>query len=88
MKLPFARSAEYSKRILSAMIALWFAGALFGGVIVTVQAVRDSYYIPLDALLSYIGYPMGGGIIGYLIKSALENREKIKNNPNWEDKSL
>ena len=25
----------------------------------------------------------GGGIVGYLLKSAFENREKIKHNPNY-----
>ena len=32
----------------------------------------------LDGLLTYIGAPMGCGVVGYLIKSAMENREKIK----------
>lgn len=43
------KDVEYSKRQLSAIVKLWFAGA-----------------------------PMGCGVVGYLIKSAMENREKIK----------
>lgn len=69
---------EYSKRILSAMIALWFAGALFGAVVVVVQLCRTDYTVSIDSLLNYIGMPMTGGIVGYLAKSAFENREKIK----------
>ena len=69
---------EYSKRILCAMVALWFIGAAFGGGVVVWQLISGSYYVSLDSLMNYIGYPMSGGIVGYLIKSALENREKIR----------
>ena len=60
------------------MIALWFAGALFGAVVVVVQLTRTDYTVSIDILLNYIGMPMTGGIVGYLVKSAFENREKIK----------
>ena len=73
-----SRTQEYSKRVLGAMILLWFAGALFGAAVVVVQVLGDAYTTDLSSLLSYIGLPMGGGIVSYLIKSALENREKIK----------
>lgn len=63
---------EFSKKVIVAMTALWFSGAAFGGVIVW----RNGY--GLEALLEYIGAPMVGGIIGYMAKAALENREKIK----------
>jgi len=77
------RAQEYSKRVLGAMIVLWFAGAVFGAVVVVIQVVRGAYMTDLSSLLSYIGLPMGGGIISYLIKSALENREKIKNSADY-----
>lgn len=79
---------EYSKQILSLMVAVWFAGAAFGGVVVIIELlvllIGGAEYsmvvtVHLPELLAYIGAPMTGGIIGYLIKSALENREKIKN---------
>ena len=63
---------EFSKRVIIAMIALWFLGALYGGVTVLIGGYG------LEALLSYIGEPMSAGIIGYLLKSAFENREKIR----------
>ena len=69
---------EFSKRVVLALIILWFLGAIFGGIVIVVQLYRDSYTVSLDALLTYIGTPMGGGIIGYMLKSAFENREKIK----------
>lgn len=80
---------EYSKRIIRKMIALWFAGAIFGAAVIVIEIIGvlrgvDSYSmgltIHLPELLSYIGMPVGGGIVGYLLKSAFENREKIKQN--------
>ena len=71
------------------MIALWFAGAIFGAAVIAIEIIGvlrgvDSYSmgltIHLPELLSYIGMPVGGGIVGYLLKSAFENREKIKQN--------
>lgn len=78
---------EYSKQVLALMIALWFIGAIFGGVVIIVELVATligsgeysmALTVHLPELLTYIGAPMTGGIIGYLIKSAMENREKIK----------
>ena len=80
---------EYSKRIIRKMISLWFAGAIFGAAVIAIEIIGvlrgvDSYSmgltIHLPELLSYIGMPVGGGIVGYLLKSAFENREKIKQN--------
>lgn len=69
---------EYSKRVLGAMIVLWFVGALFGAAVVVRQVTNNAYMTDLSSLLMYIGGPMTGGIVSYLVKSALENREKIK----------
>lgn len=85
---------QYSKRIIRAMVALWFVGAVFGAVVITVELVAtlagvDGYTmaitIHLPELLTYIGAPVGGGILGYLLKSAFENREKIRQNPDYLD---
>ena len=72
--------SEYSKRMLSAMIALWFVGAVFGMAVCVVQLIISPMAVSVDSLLTYIGAPITGGIVSYLIKSALENREKIKRN--------
>lgn len=63
---------EFSKKVINTMIVLWFMAALFGGVVVWQQGYG------LESLLSFVGAPMTGGIIGYMVKSAFENREKIK----------
>ena len=63
---------EFSKRVIVAMTLLWFAMAIFGAVV----AWRQGY--GLESLLDYVGAPMTGAIIGYMAKSAFENREKIK----------
>lgn len=71
------------------MIRLWFAGAVFAAGLVIAETVAvfltlDGYSatvtVHLPELLTYIGAPMGCGIIGYLTKSAFENKEKIKQN--------
>lgn len=75
---------EYSKKVIYAMVVLWFVGAVFGAFVVTIQLIRNDYTVAIDSLLTYIGVPMGGGIVTYLLKSAFENKEKIKQeyNPN------
>lgn len=69
---------QYSKRVVTAMIAAWFAGIAFGMAVIVWQMIRAPDAVSLDSLLTYIGAPMGCGIAGYLAKSAFENREKIK----------
>jgi len=69
---------EFSKKTVCAMILLWFFGALFGGCVVVWQIMSGAYAVSLDSLLGYIGAPMTGGIVGYMVKSALENREKVR----------
>lgn len=71
-----SRDWEYSKRKLNAIIWLWFAGAAYGMVFLTVQMILAPESASLDALLTYIGAPMGCGITAYLIKSAMENKNK------------
>ena len=75
---------EYSKKIINLMIVLWFAGAAYGAVVIAVELIasllcRDTTItIHLSEWLAYIGAPITGGIVGYLIKSAMENKEKIR----------
>ena len=82
---------NYSKRVIRLMIALWFVGAVFGAAVVVVQLVMSagspytSTVVNLPELLNYIGMPVSGAVIGYLAKSAFENREKIKNNPGYQE---
>ena len=63
---------EFSKKVVAGMILLWFLGAFFAVVVILKQGYG------LEALLNYIGMPMGAGVVGYLLKSAFENKEKIK----------
>lgn len=71
-------SKQYSKRVISAIIFAWFAGIVFGIAVIIWQMIRAPDAVSIDALLTYIGAPMGCGIVGYLAKSAFENKEKIK----------
>lgn len=71
--------ATFSKKVIVALTVLWFFGALFGTAAVTLQLLRCDMTVQLSDLLLYIGAPMTGGIVGYMLKSAYENKEKIKN---------
>lgn len=72
---------EFSKKVINAMILLWFVVAAFDMVIIVTMIVLhtyDSIQMMLSDLLTFSGVPISGGILGYLIKSAIENKEKIK----------
>ena len=81
-KLKQSKLKEYRKRCIAAIITLWFVVALFGIGFNVYQLTHTQTpeVIDLSALYGYVGLPMTGGIIGYLIKSAMENKEKIKGN--------
>lgn len=70
---PRNKLKEFSKRVIASMTVVWFAAAVFAGVVVWKTNAG------LDALLTFVGAPMTGGIIGYMAKTAFENKEKIKN---------
>lgn len=71
---------EYSKRVLAAIIVLWFIGAIYGMIFGIVQMVICPEVASISDLLVYIGAPMSCGVVSYLIKSALENKTKIQKN--------
>ena len=70
---------QFSKRCLGAMIVLWFVGALFGFAVVALQVIRGDMTVSLADLLLYIGAPLTGGFVSYMIKSALEDKRKKVN---------
>lgn len=72
------KKRECSKVALWAMIVLWFIGAFFGMAVVIWQLITAAYTVNIGDVLVYIGAPMTGGIVGYMVKSAVENKEKIK----------
>jgi hypothetical protein len=61
------------------MIILWFTVAVFGAVINIILLLRAPEVVNLDSFYLYIGAPISGGIVTYLIKSAMENTKKIEN---------
>lgn len=78
---------QYSKKVLKVMIALWFIVAFFGMAVTVYQLIKSPESVSMDGLYGYVGIPMSGGIISYLIKSAIENKEKISNNPTFENET-
>lgn len=71
---------RFSKKCLAAMIVLWFIGAVFGFAVVAMQTMRGDMVISLGEVLTYIGAPMTGGIVSYMIKSAIEDNKIKKGN--------
>ena len=74
------RLQAFSKKALAAMILLWFIGAGVVMAVVIAQAVRGDLTVNTTDLTTYICTPMTGGVLGYMLKSAVENKEKIKGN--------
>lgn len=64
---------RFSKLVLAAMTAAWFLGVIFGIAVVAWQCIKSPESAALDSLLVYIGAPMTGGIVSYMIKSAIED---------------
>ena len=76
---------EFSKKALAAMIVLWFFGAAVCMFVVLVQLIRGDAIINTSDLVTCVCAPITGGALGYMIKSALENREKIKKESSYEE---
>ena len=74
------RTREYSKRLLTGLVAAWFAGLVYGMVFCLLQWRTTPDNTAIAELLTYIGAPMSCGVVGYLIKSAMENRIKLQKN--------
>lgn len=83
-----------SDKIVWRMIQVWFGGVVFGGVMVLAEyitslivAMTGNAYVTitvhLPEYLAYIGVPVSGGIVTGLVKNALENKEKIRQNPDY-----
>lgn len=85
-KMTKSRVKEFSKRILAAMAFMWFVGAVYGMAFEIVVLCIAPEMASIDGLLVYVGAPVTGGLMTYLIKSALENKEKIKQDydPNYD----
>ena len=77
--------ARRSDTVLMLMLILWFIGAIWGMTIVTVQVFRDSYSIDIGSVLTYIGAPVSGYIITWLIKNLTENNIRTKSNPDYKE---
>lgn len=58
---------EFSKIVLSAAVIVWLAGAVFGGVIVSLE------HSQLGELLAYIGAPAATAFGFYYWKAKCEN---------------
>ena len=73
---------RFSKRCISAMIVLWFIAAFVCVAVVTVQTVRGDVSVNTSDLVTIVGIPMTGGVLGYMIKSAVEDNRKKDTNEN------
>lgn len=67
---------RFSKKCITAMIVLWFVAALTCVFVVSVQLVRGDMSVNTSDLVTCVGMPMTGGVLGYMIKSALEDNSK------------
>ena len=82
-RLTKKRFREFSKRVIVAMTLLWFLGGFFGAVVVWRTGADGVSVLP--SLLEYVVTPMSVGILGYLLKSAFENKSKIERGASNDD---
>ena len=73
---------EFSKKVIVCLTLAWFIGLLAAFAVITVELITTGSASALSDTLMYIGAPMTSGVLGYLIKSAVENREKIRGGEN------
>lgn len=77
------KEPQYSKRALTRITNMWifvcWYGVIFEAVKLIVQLIRcpDMVTATLSDLYLYTGAPLTGGVLGYMIKSALEE-DKIQ----------
>lgn len=76
---------EFSKKFIVVATTVWIIGAAYGAIIVGAQLIASLInpaggVVDLASYLTYLAVPLSGGVIGYMCKSAFENREKIKQN--------
>lgn len=69
---------EFSKLAIIALTSLWITSGTVGLILNVVCFILYGELEGLEALYSFIGTPMSCGLVGYFIKAAVENREKIK----------
>lgn len=63
---------EFSKKVVFAVAVLWFIVAVYGMAYVWVNSQG------IEALFAYIGSPMAGTVIGYMVQIAFVNPAKVK----------
>ena len=69
---------EFSKKVIVCLTLAWFVGLVTALSVIVCELVTTGQTTALSDTLLYIGAPMTGGVLGYLVKSAVENREKIR----------
>ena len=84
IKISFERKKKsfkrFSKKCITAMVVLWFIAVFVCIAVVAVQTVRGDMSINTGDLVTVVGIPMTGGVLGYMIKSAIEDNRKKKDN--------
>lgn len=70
---------RFSKKCITAMVVLWFIAVFVCIAVVAVQTVRGDMSINTGDLVTVVGIPMTGGVLGYMIKSAIEDNRKKEN---------
>ncbi len=82
---------QFCKIFLVAMFVVWFIGAVYLMDIVKDELSLQAEYpdsgivVHVPEVATYMCAPLGGGVVGYFAKAAIENHEKIKQNPNYDE---
>lgn len=77
---------QYSKRLITALLALWAVGAAIGAVYEFIRLFTCPEIASMDAFYIYLAVPLSCGIPSYVIPNIFLNREKVRQNyiPNYD----
>ena len=78
---------RFSKKCIAAMIVLWFIAAAACVCVVITQLIRGDMTVNTADLVTCVSMPLTGGVLGYMIKSAVEDnrKEKIREREGFEE---
>ena len=71
---------QYSKRLISFLLAAWAVGAFIGVVYEFIRLIAAPDMASMDAFYVYLAVPLTCGIPSYIIPNMFLNREKVRQN--------
>ena len=81
---------QYSKRLITFLLATWAIGAVIGAVYEFIRLVAAPDSASMDSFYIYLAVPLTCGIPSYVIPNIFLNKEKVRQGyePDYDQKHL